>query len=142
MCRLRNILKGMKTRCYNKNRPEYKNYGARGITVCDEWRNDLNKFRSWANSNGYADDLTIDRINNDGNYEPSNCRWVTKSENNKNKSTNRNFIIDGVKMNLRDISRKYEVPYCALIDRVNKGASIEEAVKNDYKKINFSQRKE
>jgi len=79
--RLHGIWDGMKARCLNKNRPAYKNYGGRGIKVCEEWQSDYLAFKAWALANGYADNLTIDRIDNDGNYEPSNCQWLSKSEN-------------------------------------------------------------
>lgn len=79
--RLYRIWKAMKSRCYCVNSESYQKwYGARGITVCQEWQNDFSKFRDWALSNGYRDDLSIDRINPDGNYEPHNCRWATAKE--------------------------------------------------------------
>lgn len=84
--RIYNIYCGIKKRCYNKNAPNFKNYGGRGINICDEWRNDFLSFYNWSMQNGYADDLTIDRINNDGNYEPSNCQWITKSENTRKRN--------------------------------------------------------
>ena len=83
--KLYKVWQGMKTRCYNPNFMYYCNYGGREITICDEWLNDFKKFYDWATSNGYKEGLTIDRINNDGNYEPSNCRWVTRAEQNRNK---------------------------------------------------------
>lgn len=82
--RLYNTWAQMKGRCLNFNIIQYKDYGGRGITVCDEWLK-FNPFRDWSLSNGYADNLEIDRKENDGNYEPSNCRWVTRKENLKNK---------------------------------------------------------
>lgn len=88
--RLYRIWKAMKSRCYNKNNPSYlKWYGARGICICDEWKDDFEKFQEWALSNGYADNLSIDRINPDGNYEPSNCRWATASEQVQNRRCNK-----------------------------------------------------
>jgi len=72
---------GMITRTTNKNELCYHRYGGRGISVCDEWRNDFKKFYDWSISNGWEHGLTIDRINNDGNYEPSNCQWITMLEN-------------------------------------------------------------
>lgn len=76
--RLYSTWKGMKVRCYNKNRKSYPDYGARGIVVCDEWKDNFEAFYDWAINNGYKEGLTIDRIDNDGNYEPNNCRWVDK----------------------------------------------------------------
>lgn len=78
----------MKSRCGNPNVPCYKYYGGKGITVCEEWQNDFQSFFEWSMSNGYADHLTIDRIDNDGNYEPTNCRRVTMAVQNRNKGRN------------------------------------------------------
>lgn len=81
--RLRRILRGMKNRCGNPNDPNYKNYGGRGIRICDEWLHSTDAFIVWALSNGYDNTLSIDRIDVNGNYEPSNCRWVdTKIQSN------------------------------------------------------------
>lgn len=87
--RLYSIYCNMKQRCYNKNTRQYKNYGGRGIKVCDEWLNNYTSFYNWAINNGYKDNLTIDRINVNGNYEPTNCRWATNEEQKYNKTTSR-----------------------------------------------------
>jgi len=78
--RLYRIWANMRHRCNIPTMPAYRRYGGRGISVCDEW-NDYSVFRDWANSSGYEDWLTIDRIDNDGNYCPSNCQWITREEN-------------------------------------------------------------
>ena len=82
--RLFGIWNGMKTRCYNENNKDYKDYGGRGIRICDEWLSDFLSFYNWAMENGYQDDLTIDRVEVNGNYEPSNCKWSTRAEQSRN----------------------------------------------------------
>lgn len=86
--RIHGIWKGMKTRCYNSNSKGYKDYGARGILICEEWKECFLHFYEWSINNGYADDLTIDRKDKNGNYEPSNCQWVTMKQQSNNKRNN------------------------------------------------------
>lgn len=90
----------MRDRCFCKTATEYPRYGARGISICEEW-SDFLKFRDWALANGYQDDLSIDRIDNDGDYCPSNCRWATPSEQACNRRTARMIEYNGKSDNLK-----------------------------------------
>ncbi|MBR4973614.1 MAG: hypothetical protein IKY45_04025 [Clostridia bacterium] len=81
--RLYNIWRNMKRRCYDNTFKAYKNYGGKGVLICAEWLKSFENFYKWAIGNGYADNLTIDRIDVNGNYEPKNCQWITRSENTK-----------------------------------------------------------
>lgn len=85
--RIGKIFRGMKIRCYNPNKKAYRWYGAKGIKICDEWIENPKLFEDWAVKNGYADNLTIDRIDEDKNYSPDNCRWIPQANNSKYKST-------------------------------------------------------
>ena len=88
--RIHNIYREMKNRCINKDNKNNKNYGAKGIRVCSDWEHDFLVFKDWAFTNGYKDDLTIDRIDVKGNYEPDNCRWVSIHEQILNQERNKN----------------------------------------------------
>lgn len=116
--RLYSILRGIKTRCYNKNVKEYKYYGKRGIAVCDEWLNDFNAFYDWAMENGYNDTLTIDRIDVDGNYSPDNCRWIPNKEQQQNKRKTKLYTINDITKTLAEWCEVYNINYNKVYNRV------------------------
>lgn len=118
--RIYKIWCGMKTRCYNKNSKSYENYGGRGITVCDEWIHDFMNFYDWAMLNGYTDELSIDRIDNDGNYEPKNCRWTTHKEQSNNTRRTRLFLHNGVIKSLKQIATDENIDYKMLARKMLK----------------------
>lgn len=107
--RLYRIWQMMRQRCNNENAENYKYYGGRGICVCDEWGNDFSLFALWSFANGYNDNLTIDRIESDGNYEPSNCRWISKKEQMNNRSSNTKYTYDGETHTLSEWADIYKI---------------------------------
>lgn len=118
--RLYRIWKSMHTRCKNKNSKSYHDYGERGISICQEW-NDYLKFKEWSISNGYRDDLTIDRINVNGNYCPENCRWVAWDVQQINKRTTAHITIKGVTRSIKEWSSLTGINYGTLKTRIYAG---------------------
>lgn len=126
----------MIARCYKETVQAYKNYGKRGIKVYDEWKNDFMAFYNWAMANGYKDDLTLDRINVNGNYEPDNCRWITKGEQTRNTRHNRNVTFRGKTHCVSEWAEIYKIDKRLLGQRLNAGWSFTRAVKtpaSEYK---------
>ncbi len=121
---------GIKKRCYNIAEPAYKDYGARGIIMCDEWKHDFLSFYNWAIANGWEKGLEIDRRENNGIYEPGNCRFVTRLINAKNKRSNRVITYNGETMILSDWARKLHVSFDTLRYRIRAGWPIEKAFSN------------
>lgn len=118
----------MKQRCLNKNQKVFKYYGERNISICDDWRNDFQVFYDWAMANGYAKNLTLDRIDNNGNYEPSNCRWVTMKEQRRNSRQNIYVKINGETKVLIDWCKIYNIKYTTVMSRINDGWDIIKAI--------------
>lgn len=116
--RLHRIWKAMKTRCLNPNSANYKYYGGRGISICDEWLNDFEQFYQWAMQNGYTDDMTIDRINSNGNYSSDNCRWISMPEQNLNRRSNRFIEYNGESKTIKEWADIYGINYKTLRNRL------------------------
>lgn len=108
---LKHLLCAIRRRCYDEKSFDYKNYGARGIRVCEEWLGDSNKFVKWSLDNGYKKGLTIDRIDNNGNYCPENCRWVDRFVQANNKRSNLNIEYNGKVQTLKQWCKELNIPY-------------------------------
>ena len=127
--RIHGIWTQMKTRCYNPNDEHFPNYGGRGITVCAEWLNDVKAFHEWAMANGYADYLTIDRIDTNGNYCPENCRWASKKEQTRNRRNTRFLTFNDETKTLKEWSEITGIKYQTLFCRYKAGKSPEEILR-------------
>ena len=120
--------RAMMDRCYRQSAKNYKYYGDRGIRVCDEWH-DIETFAIWCEHSGYKSGLTIDRINNDGDYCPENCRWVDFFIQNNNSTNNRYIEYDGKRMSLSDWARFIGIRKSTLVGRLRLGWEFSEAIK-------------
>ena len=125
--RLYKTWSNMKDRCCNPKNRSYPRYGGRGITVCEEWLHNFQAFYDWAMANGYRDDLSIDRIDNDKGYSSDNCRWATAEMQLNNVSTNRRVTINGKIMTLKQWCELFKMNYETVRYRLNKGWTPEEA---------------
>ena len=119
--RIYRIYTNMVVRCTNPNDIEYKNYGGRGIRICDEWVDDFMAFNDWSMANGYKKNLTIDRIDNNGNYEPSNCRWIDMKTQQRNRRSNRLITINGIERTLIEWSEISGIDRATIARRINVG---------------------
>lgn len=119
--RLYSVWMSMKDRCRNPNNKAYRNYGARGIEVCEEWRRDYKAFREWAMKNGYNQGLWIDRIDNDYGYSPENCRWVTPATQSRNKRTTRLVRHNGEYVCLKDAEMLSGIKAATISRRIELG---------------------
>lgn len=118
----------MKRRCDNKNVKAYADYGGRGIRVCDDWSNSYVAFMEWALSNGYKETLSIDRIDNNGNYEPSNCRWVDMTTQANNRRSNVIYTYNGETHNIAEWADITGITYKTLHYRLSHGWDIGRAL--------------
>lgn len=137
--RLYGVWKGMKSRCYNPHHRSYPKYGGRGISVCDEWRNDYMRFREWAYANGYKEDAdtqqcSLDRIDVNGNYEPSNCRWADAFTQANNSRRNLHYTFNGETKTISEWSVSTGIPRKTLTDRLKAGWSIERTLTEPIRK--------
>lgn len=127
----------MKNRCTYESQQYFMNYGGRGIRICDEWllpNVGFSNFESWAIKSGYSDNLTLDRINNDVNYEPSNCRWVDRKTQNKNKRNSCYVTYRGERMHINDFSEKFNLSKSAVYSRFVRGWDVERIIKTPINK--------
>lgn len=132
--KLYSIWVNMRNRCFNPNNKGFVYYGGRGISVCDEWNEFLN-FKKWAIQNGFEENLTLDRIDVNGNYEPENCRWISPKEQMRNTRSNHLLTYNGDTKTMAEWAEITGIPYSTLKQRINKyNYSVEKALTKPVKK--------
>lgn len=127
--RLYRIWSAMRERCYRRNAQNYPAYGGRGITVCNEWKNDFLPFKTWALSHGYTGGLSIDRINPNGNYEPTNCRWVSAKRQQQNKRNNKRITVNGESLCVSEWADRLGVSASSLYQFAHRGGNLKDRIK-------------
>lgn len=124
----------MNSRCYRKNCIAYKNYGARGITICEEWKSNFDNFYNWAINNGYSENLSIDRIDNNKGYSPENCRWTTKKVQANNQRSNCLITYNGKTQTMKQWADELGINYSTLRSRLN---TYDLSVDKAFKQVNL-----
>ena len=126
--RLYSIWRNMLSRCYNPRSEHYKYYGGKGVSVCSEWKESFQAFYEWAISHGYKSSLTLNREDTNGNYAPSNCKWVDSYERNNNTSKNNYITHNGETKTAAEWARQYGIHRCVFNNRIRRGWSFERAI--------------
>lgn len=132
--RLYETWKNMKRRCYDKNNKRYQFYGGKNVCVCKEWLKDYLCFRNWALLNGYSDKLTLDRIDNNGNYCPENCRWATAKQQANNQSRNHFITYKNITLTLSEWASKFGITYATMQHRIQRNWDMDK-IENTPRRI-------
>jgi hypothetical protein len=131
--RLFNIWRGMKARCYNKNNKDYIRYGGRNIKIYQEWKQDFKVFYYWSINNGYQDNLQINRIDNDDDYKPNNCNWVTSKENSNNKRNSKLITYNNRTQTLSQWAEELNINRTTLSERFRHGWPVDKVLGKSIK---------
>lgn len=124
----------MKERCYNEKNNSYKDYGGRGIKICEDWLNDFAKFYDWSNENGYKEGLSIDRIDVNGNYTPENCRWADWEEQENNRRDNIHINVNGKDFTISQLARLIKSSPSSVAWRLKHGWSADDIINKPFEK--------
>lgn len=131
--RLYGIWVKMRSRCSNPMDGAFCDYGGRGISVCEKWAKSFSEFREWAYHSGYTENLTIDRIDVNGNYEPDNCRWATRKEQSRNRRNNRWLEVNGETYLLEDWAKIVGIDKRTILQRLKRGWSVEKSIMTEVR---------